>query len=131
MCLSGVLKDIILVVASVMIWANTVTPLQVFGYGTALLGLVWYKQSKLDLRYLAIAWGLLLAFWVSTWLLGDSELPSTGVAGAGARTTVVELREEEIKALARLVELVGEGTVQIGLAPGHGSAAVGVGVEKN
>src|SRR6266516_1018317 len=41
--LSGVLKDILLVIASVLIWGTTVTYLQMFGYSIALGGLVYYK----------------------------------------------------------------------------------------
>ncbi|KAI9347295.1 triose-phosphate transporter family-domain-containing protein [Obelidium mucronatum] len=48
MCLSGVFKDILLVAISVLIWASPVTVLQVFGYGIALIGLVWYKQPDID-----------------------------------------------------------------------------------
>lgn len=41
--LSGVLKDVILVVASIAIFGEPVTPLQYFGYSIALGGMVWYK----------------------------------------------------------------------------------------
>ena len=41
--LCGVLKDILLVCASMMIWGNPVTALQFFGYGIALSGLLYYK----------------------------------------------------------------------------------------
>lgn len=41
--LCGVLKDILLVAASMLIWNNTVTFLQFFGYSIALGGLVFYK----------------------------------------------------------------------------------------
>lgn len=41
--LSGVLKDILLVVASMVIFQDPVAPLQFFGYSIALGGLVWYK----------------------------------------------------------------------------------------
>ncbi|RAK98486.1 TPT-domain-containing protein [Aspergillus ibericus CBS 121593] len=44
--LSGVLKDILLVVASMMIFRDPVTPLQAFGYAIALGGLVYYKLGK-------------------------------------------------------------------------------------
>ncbi|OJJ44287.1 hypothetical protein ASPZODRAFT_764634 [Penicilliopsis zonata CBS 506.65] len=43
MTLCGVLKDILLVVASMMIWNTPVTGLQFFGYSIALIGLVYYK----------------------------------------------------------------------------------------
>lgn len=41
--LCGVLKDILLVAASMMIWGTVVTPLQFFGYSIALGGLTYYK----------------------------------------------------------------------------------------
>ncbi|KJY00543.1 hypothetical protein TI39_contig323g00054 [Zymoseptoria brevis] len=41
--LSGVLKDILLVVASMVIFLDPVSPLQFFGYSIALAGLVYYK----------------------------------------------------------------------------------------
>lgn len=41
--LCGVLKDILLVAASMIIWGTAVTPLQFFGYSIALGGMVYYK----------------------------------------------------------------------------------------
>lgn len=43
MTLCGVLKDILLIVASMAIWHTPVTKLQFFGYSIALLGLIYYK----------------------------------------------------------------------------------------
>ncbi|BDD57132.1 hypothetical protein MPDQ_003479 [Monascus purpureus] len=43
MTLCGVLKDILLIVASMVIWGTQVTKLQFFGYSLALMGLVYYK----------------------------------------------------------------------------------------
>ncbi|GAB1733515.1 hypothetical protein NU195Hw_g9281t1 [Hortaea werneckii] len=43
MTLSGVLKDILLVAASMVIFRDPVSPLQGFGYTVALCGLVYYK----------------------------------------------------------------------------------------
>ncbi|RKO94791.1 triose-phosphate transporter family-domain-containing protein [Blyttiomyces helicus] len=40
MCLSGVIKDILLITASILIWATPITSLQIFGYAVALGGLV-------------------------------------------------------------------------------------------
>ncbi|RFU34605.1 hypothetical protein B7463_g1752, partial [Scytalidium lignicola] len=48
--LCGVLKDILLVIASMMIWGTIITPLQVFGYGIALSGLVYYKLGAETLK---------------------------------------------------------------------------------
>lgn len=43
MTLCGVLKDVLLVVASMIIWGTEVTGLQFFGYSLALCGMVYYK----------------------------------------------------------------------------------------
>jgi drug/metabolite transporter (DMT)-like permease len=43
MTLTGILKNILLVVASVMIWATQITGLQILGYAIALGGLVYYS----------------------------------------------------------------------------------------
>jgi len=43
MTLCGVLKDILLVAASMAIWQTPVTGLQFFGYSLSLVGLVYYK----------------------------------------------------------------------------------------
>lgn len=42
MTLCGVLKNILLVIASVLIWGTIITWLQVFGYGVATAGLIYY-----------------------------------------------------------------------------------------
>lgn len=48
--LCGVLKDILLVAASMMIWGTEVSPLQFFGYSIALCGLVYYKLGAEQLK---------------------------------------------------------------------------------
>ncbi|KAI9737380.1 MAG: hypothetical protein M1834_009534 [Cirrosporium novae-zelandiae] len=48
--LCGVLKDIILVAASMMIWGTPVSGLQFFGYSIALGGLVYYKLGADQLK---------------------------------------------------------------------------------
>lgn len=50
MTLCGVLKDIMLVCASIMIWGNPVTPTQFFGYSIALCGMVYYKLGADNLK---------------------------------------------------------------------------------
>lgn len=50
MTLCGVLKDILLVVASVMIWNTPLSRLQLFGYGIALCGLVYYKLGAATIK---------------------------------------------------------------------------------
>ncbi|KAI9696076.1 MAG: hypothetical protein M1836_005907 [Candelina mexicana] len=48
--LCGILKDILLVFASVMIWGTKVTPLQMFGYTIALGGMIYYKLGADTLK---------------------------------------------------------------------------------
>jgi hypothetical protein len=43
MTLCGVLKDILLVAASMIIWGTPISGLQFFGYGIALAGMVYYR----------------------------------------------------------------------------------------
>lgn len=48
--LSGVLKDILLVAASMFVFQDPVSPLQGFGYSIALAGLVYYKLGSDKLK---------------------------------------------------------------------------------
>ena len=48
--LSGVLKDILLVIASMVVFLDPVSPLQAFGYSIALGGLVYYKLGAEKLK---------------------------------------------------------------------------------
>ncbi|SPO03887.1 related to triose phosphate/3-phosphoglycerate/phosphate translocator [Cephalotrichum gorgonifer] len=50
--LCGVLKDILLVVASILIWGTPISLLQVFGYSIALSGIVYYKLGYTAVRNL-------------------------------------------------------------------------------
>lgn len=43
MTLTGIFKNILLVVVSIMIWHTQITAMQFFGYGIALLGLLYYS----------------------------------------------------------------------------------------
>lgn len=52
--LCGVLKDILLVIASILIWGTMISNLQMFGYAIALLGMLWFKFGKEKIKeYLA------------------------------------------------------------------------------
>ncbi|KAH7346741.1 triose-phosphate transporter family-domain-containing protein [Rhexocercosporidium sp. MPI-PUGE-AT-0058] len=48
--LCGVLKDILLVAASMLIWGAKVSSLQAFGYTIALCGMVYYKLGQKELK---------------------------------------------------------------------------------
>lgn len=50
MTLCGVLKDILLVAASVIIWRDPISALQCFGYSIALGGLVYYKLGAATIK---------------------------------------------------------------------------------
>ena len=50
MTLCGVLKDILLVAASIVIWGTPVSALQYFGYSIALCGLVYYKLGGATIK---------------------------------------------------------------------------------
>lgn len=50
MTLCGVLKDIILVLASIAIWGTPVSALQFFGYSLSLAGMVYYKLGAENLK---------------------------------------------------------------------------------
>lgn len=53
MTLTGILKSILLVITSVLLWSTPVTLLQSVGYSTALAGLVYYSlgQDQLSRGY--------------------------------------------------------------------------------
>ncbi|EKD14075.1 uncharacterized protein L3040_007925 [Drepanopeziza brunnea f. sp. 'multigermtubi'] len=48
--LCGVLKDILLVAASMLIWGTRISGLQAFGYTVALCGMVYYKLGQKELK---------------------------------------------------------------------------------
>ena len=50
MTLCGVLKDILLVAASIAIWGTPISALQYFGYSIALCGLVYYKLGGATIK---------------------------------------------------------------------------------
>lgn len=59
MTLTGILKSILLVIISVIIWQTTISPLQFFGYAIALAGLVYYSLGYENLSkgyQLASSW---------------------------------------------------------------------------
>ncbi|KAI5865485.1 TPT-domain-containing protein [Durotheca rogersii] len=48
--LTGIFKNILLVVVAVVIWGTPVTPLQMLGYGIALFGLLLYQSGWQDIN---------------------------------------------------------------------------------
>lgn len=64
MTLTGILKNILLVVASVMIWQTSITPLQFLGYAIALAGLVYYSLGRDQIVEIATQlWTFLRGVW--------------------------------------------------------------------
>lgn len=47
MPLAGILKDLALIVLSIVLYKSAVTPLQLAGYGAAVLGVLWYSMQRL------------------------------------------------------------------------------------
>lgn len=48
--LCGVLKDVLLVAASMLIWGTKISGLQAFGYSIALMGMIYYKLGQKELK---------------------------------------------------------------------------------
>lgn len=80
MTLTGILKNILLVIASVLIWHTSITLLQFLGYGIALAGLTYYS----------VGWDALVAVSIAAraYLNGilESVLPSSSVEEGGGKS---------------------------------------------
>ena len=97
MTLSGVLKDILLVAASMLIFRDPVSPLQAFGYTIALCGLVYYKLgadtikqylgnaqrawTDFGVRRPALRRGVVFGLWFVVVLAVLGAVSSSGVVG--------------------------------------------------
>lgn len=77
MTLTGIFKNILLVVASIVIWNTQITPLQFFGYGLALCGLVYYSVG-----YEQLAKGFHTA---KTWFMSPGEASARSGSGKSRR----------------------------------------------
>jgi hypothetical protein len=108
MCLTGILKNILLVIASVVIWKTAITPLQFVGYGIACFGLVYYSlgweqmvaQSSAGWQYAKNVWEQ------------DDSTTSIGL-GNGISISVTQVRRAIIFGLALMVVAL----LWYGLAP--------------
>ncbi|KAM6522230.1 hypothetical protein FALCPG4_011910 [Fusarium falciforme] len=75
MALSGILKSILLVAASVLIWQTKITLLQVLGYSLALVGLILYSVGY---EQLVKGWHETLAWAAGVWNAeGDNKMSPT------------------------------------------------------
>ena len=64
MTLTGILKNILLVAISVLIWNTAISFLQFFGYTIALIGLVYYSVGWEQIAAASTAmWAYLKALW--------------------------------------------------------------------
>jgi hypothetical protein len=55
--LCGVLKDILLVIASVIIWGTVISTLQIFGYSIAIAGMLWFRLGPEKLKEIFVNFG--------------------------------------------------------------------------
>lgn len=108
MCLTGILKNIILVAASVVIWKTAITPLQFIGYGIACFGLVYYSLGwEQMVSQSAAGWQYAKDVW-------NQEDSTTSVPfGNGISVTTRQVR----RAIAFGVGLMTVGLLVYGLAP--------------
>ncbi|EAQ86568.1 hypothetical protein CHGG_07821 [Chaetomium globosum CBS 148.51] len=94
MTLTGILKNILLVIISVLIWRTNITPLQVLGYAIALAGLLYYS----------LGWDQLVVLSQAAWALakGDDQHHYSGGGGGGLPSAV---RRTLVMAVAAAVVL--------------------------
>lgn len=108
MCLTGILKNIVLVIASVVIWKTAITPLQFVGYGIACFGLVYYS----------LGWEQMVAQSAAGWQYAKNvwkqEDSTTSVGfGDGVSVSIKQVR----RALIFGFGLITVGLLWYGLAP--------------
>jgi hypothetical protein len=90
MCLTGILKNILLVVASVVIWHTAITPLQVLGYGIACFGLVYYSFGwDLMVSQSAAGWAYTKTLWEPSDEGMSPQVRRAVVIGLGVCTVVL------------------------------------------
>jgi hypothetical protein len=92
MTLCGVLKNILLVLASVLLWGTVIMPLQVFGYTIALIGLIYYGVGYEGiLIYYSYTWRFAQQIWEGESSEKRFETASTGRERRGGivRKTVI------------------------------------------
>ena len=108
MCLTGILKNILLVVASVLIWKTAITPLQFIGYAIACFGLVYYSLGwEQMVAQSAAGWHYVKNVWDQ-----DDGATSIGI-GNGISVSVKQVRRAVIFGLG----LMTVGLLFYGLVP--------------
>ncbi|KAK4137579.1 TPT-domain-containing protein [Trichocladium antarcticum] len=118
MTLTGILKNILLVIISVLIWHTSISWLQCLGYAIALGGLVYYS----------LGWDQLVALSTGIWLYANgvfSSPPATGAGAAGPDDSAGRLPSAVRRALVIGLALVTLLILVGGFFYGGGAAAVG------
>ncbi|KAK4151319.1 triose-phosphate transporter family-domain-containing protein [Chaetomidium leptoderma] len=87
MCLTGILKNILLVIISVMIWHTNISGIQFLGYGIALAGLVYYS----------LGWDQLVLLSQGVWVYvkGGYESVRGGLPGGGGAATTGDDHQQQ------------------------------------
>jgi hypothetical protein len=117
MCLTGILKNILLVIASVVIWHDAITPLQVLGYAIACFGLVYYSIGwEQMVAQSAVGWAHAKKVWDGQ--TAEDSGTSIGI-GNGISISSVQLRRVIIVGLALLTV----GLLWLGLSSGSEEVA--------
>jgi hypothetical protein len=93
MTLCGILKNILLVIISVMIWHTAVSGLQVFGYAIATAGLVYYSLGWEQIKTHSVAAAAWAKARYDSPQLDESRLPAAyrRVAFMGLAAAIVVL----------------------------------------
>lgn len=107
MCLTGILKNILLVIASVAIWRTTITPVQFVGYSIACFGLVYYS----------LGWEQMVAQSAAGWAYAKNvwDGPSSGEKARSING--VSISSHLRRAFLVLLALLAVGLLWLGLAP--------------
>ena len=101
MTLTGILKNILLVIISVLIWRTTISPLQVLGYAIALAGLLYYS----------LGWDQLVLLSQAAWAFakggagGDDQHHHHHGSGAGGGGLPSAVRRTLVMGVAAVVVL--------------------------
>ncbi|KAK3499972.1 triose-phosphate transporter family-domain-containing protein [Neurospora hispaniola] len=130
MTLTGILKNILLVVASVMIWQTSITPLQFLGYAIALAGLVYYSLGRDQIVEIATQlWTFLRGVWENSPAYssvsssssdeGNGQQQGGGLPSAVRRALLMGLG-------VMVVVILAAGYIYSGADPSGGGGAVGV-----
>lgn len=129
MTLTGILKNILLVIASVMIWQTSITPMQFLGYAIALAGLIYYSLGRDQIVEISTQlWTFLRNVWdnspayssVSSSEEGNGQQPGGGLPSAVKRGLLMGLG-------VMIVVILAAGYIYGGAPdPSGGGGAVGV-----